>query len=220
MKIIDLSLEMRNRLDVPPSQARPITIEKVHRYPGHWQATWCSISAHTASHVDSPLHVVAGAKTIGEIPLEKVIGEAVILDLTHKGKANIEITLEDVQKFDKEIKAGDIVILRTDWGKKAFGTADYYDKSPHLSPEAARWLADKNPRTICFDFFEEYNARSKDFKPDDFVVHKIILGKGIIIVEGLTNLDQLSRKRVKFFAAPLKIMDSEAAPTRIFAIED
>lgn len=220
MKIIDLSLEIRDKLDVPPSQARPISIEKAHRYPGHWQASWCSMSAHTASHVDSPLHVVPGYKTIGEISLEKVIGEAVVLDLTHKGNPNEEITRQDLEKFEGEIKEGDIVILRTDWGKKAFGTPDYYINSPYISPDAAQWLVEQKPRTLCFDFFEEYNARLKDFKPDDFVVHKIMLGKEIIVIEGLTNLDQLSKKRVQFFAAPLKIMDAEAAPVRIFAIEE
>lgn len=219
MKIIDLSVPIYGDSQIPPSQPVKISIETVHKEPGYWQASWLSISAHLASHVDSPLHVIENSPVIGEIPLDKVIGEAVVLDFTDKDEDE-EITDKDLEKYANEIKEGDIVILRTDWGAKRFRAPDfsYWNKSPVLTPEGARWLVERKPKAVAFDFFEEYSARLKDFKPDDFIVHKIILGAGIIIIEGMVNLDKLPKRVKKFFACPLKVMASEAAPARIFAI--
>ncbi|MEW5783942.1 MAG: cyclase family protein [Bacillota bacterium] len=218
MKIIDLSLPVDNNTIVPPSQKHPIEFKPIYRSPGHWQATWMSMAAHTASHVDSPLHVIEGAETIGNVALEKVVGEAVILDLTDKGVPNGSIDAPDLAKFDGQVKEGDIVIIRTDWGAKKFGTIEYFTQSPVLTPDGARWIVNQKPSAVAFDFFEEYSARLEDFKPDDFVVHRIILGQGIIIIEGLTNLKEITTQRCQFFAAPLKIMNAEAAPARIFGI--
>lgn len=219
MKIVDLSIPVDSNTQVPPSQEREIEIETVHKEPGFWQASWLSISAHLASHVDSPLHVIDGKPKIGEIPLEKVIGEAVVLNLTDKGE-NDAIIEEDLQKFADDINEDDIVILRTDWGAERFTAKDYsyWNKSPYVTPDAAKWLVKQKPKAIAFDFFEEYSARLDDFEPDDFEMHKIILGEDIIIIEGLTNLDKLPKKVDKFFACPLKIVETEAAPARIYAI--
>ncbi len=221
MKIIDLSVPIYGDSQIPPSQPVKISIETVHKEPGYWQASWLSISAHLASHVDSPLHVIENSPVIGDISLDKVIGEAVVLDFTDKGEDE-EITDKDLEKYAGEIKEGDIVILRTDWGAKRFTASDfsYWNKSPVLTAEGARWLVKRKPKAVAFDFFEEYNARLKDFKPDDFIVHKIILGAGIIIIEGMVNLDKLPKRVKNFFACPLKVMESEAAPARIFAVMD
>ena len=221
MKIIDLSVPVYGDTQAPPAVLEKTSIKTVHKEPGHWQASWFSISAHLASHVDSPLHVIENSPTIGEIPLGKIIGEAVVLDFTDKDEDE-EITDKDLEKYVSDIKEGDIVILRTDWGAKRFAAADfsYWNKSPVLTPEGARWLVERKPKAVAFDFFEEYNARLKVFKPDDFIVHKIILGAGIIIIEGMVNLDKLPKRVKKFFACPLKIMVAEAAPARIFVIEE
>jgi arylformamidase len=221
MKIIDLSVPIYGDSQVPPSQPRKTIIETVHKEPGFWQASWLSISAHLASHVDSPLHVVENSPTIGEIPLDQVIGEAVVLDFTGKGE-NEEITDKDLEKYADDIREGDIVILRTDWGEKRFRSPDfsYWHKSPVITPQGARWLVQRRPKAVAFDFFEEYNARLKGFKPDDFVVHKILLGAGIIIIEGLVNLGKLPKRVKRFFACPLRIMVTEAAPARVFAVEE
>ncbi|MFQ6110485.1 MAG: cyclase family protein [Nitrospinota bacterium] len=219
MKIIDLSLPIFDKVPIPPGVPRQVRHTTAFKGPGHWQATWLELSAHTGTHVDSPLHVKAGAPMIGDIPLEKVIGEAVVLDVTHRGEANAQVTAEDFKKYEGQVKEGDIVIVRTDWGRKVFPRPEYYSESPYLTVEGARWLVDQKPRCICFDFFQEYNARLKEFTPDQFEVHNIMLGADIILVEGLTNLDKLSGQRVQFYAVPVKIGDSEAAPGRAFAIE-
>jgi len=218
-KVIDLSLPIDTATMSPPSQAKKVEISYSYRTPGWWQASLITLSSHTATHVDSPLHVVKGAPKIGEIGLEKLIGDAIILDLTHK-EPNTAITSKDLEKFDKKVRPNDIIILRTDWTDKKWGTDEYWNESPYLSEDGAKWLVTRKPKAVGVDFFEEYSARLKDFKPDDFVVHKIILGAGIIIIEHLTNLNKVSKERVKLYVLPLKLMISEAAPARAIAIEE
>lgn len=86
---------------------------------------------------------------------------------------------------------------------------------------AAEYLVSKKPKAVVFDCFEELGARNPSFKPEDFVMHRILLGAGIILVEGTYNVHQLTKKRYKqFVAAPIKMMEVEAAPARIFVIDD
>jgi arylformamidase len=86
---------------------------------------------------------------------------------------------------------------------------------------AGAWLAAKGPKSIGFDFFEEYCARLPDFTSEDFAMHRVILGAGIVIMEGLTNLDALpAQPRVPFYAPFYKIVGAEGAPARFFAMRE
>jgi kynurenine formamidase len=51
------------------------------------------------------------------------------------------------------------------------------------------------------------------------IMHRILLGGGIVIVEGLTNLEALRQERVFFGALPLKIDGGDGSPCRAFAME-
>ena len=218
LKIIDLSVSLRDGSHVPRGR-RLVEVKTVFKRPGFWQASWISMSAHTGSHVDSPLHVIKDAPTIGQIEIDRFVGEAVILDLTDRCMENYEITVDDLLQFENRIKENDIVILYTGWSDKNYGLQKYWDESPYITVEAAEWICAKNPKAIGFDFFQEYNARYSDFNPDDFEIHKAILGKGVIIMEHFINLGKIQNNRFQLFAVPLKIVDTEASPARFFAIE-
>lgn len=154
---------------------------------------------------------------MSEIPLEQLIGTAVVFNLPDT-QANYGITIEDLKGCGVEVQDGDIVLIRTDWSDKQWGTPEFFTESPWLMPEAASWLVESGPKAIGFDFSEEYIAgRTADFGSEDFVTHRAILGKGVIIMEGLTNLGALPSTRVDFFA-PFYKLAAEGAPARFFAI--
>jgi len=88
---------------------------------------------------------------------------------------------------------------------------------PYFPPGAAQWLVERGPKNIGFDFFEEYCARLPEFTSEDFAMHRVILGAGVVIMEGLTNLAALPRRRVEFAAPFYKIAGTEGAPARFFA---
>jgi arylformamidase len=216
---IDLSVTVNDATMSPPSTNLKVEITPHRRGPGFWQVSSTRLSLHTGAHIDSPLHVYRDGITTAEIGLDQVIGEAVVVDLSFVGPHH-GVTIDDLRRGGADqVRAGDIVLLRTDWTDKMYGRwPDYFTQSPYFPPETAEWLVARGPKSVGFDFFEEYCARLPDFTSEDFPMHRVILGAGVVIMEGLTNLGSLPRRRVEFFAPFYKIAGTEGAPARFFAV--
>ncbi len=221
-RVIDLSVTVDSTTLSPPSTNLKVEVTPHLRGPGFWQVSSVHQSLHTGAHIDSPLHVFKDGITTAEISLEQVIGQALVIDLAFAG-ANHRITVDDLRRGGADqVRTGDIVLLRTDWTDKMYGRwPDYFTQSPFFPPESAEWLVAKAPKSIGFDFFEEYCARLPAFTSEDFPMHRVILAAGIVIMEGLTNLGALpARRRVPFFGPFYKLAGVEGAPARFFAQVD
>jgi len=218
-RYIDLSVTVDDRTLSPPSTNLRLEITPHRRGPGFWQVSSVRQSLHTGAHIDSPLHVFKDGITTAEISLDQVMGEAIVVDLSFVGP-NHAITIDDLRRGGADdVRRGDIVLLRTDWTDRMYGRwPDYFVQSPWFPPESAEWLVARGAKTIGFDFFEEYCARLPDFTSEDFPMHRVILGAGVVIMEGLTNLGALPRRRVEFAAPFYKIAGTEGAPARFLAI--
>jgi kynurenine formamidase len=217
-RYIDLSVTVDDRTMSPPSTNLRLETTPHRRGPGFWQVTSVRQSLHTGAHIDSPLHVYKDGITTAEIALDQVMGEALVVDLSFVGP-NHKITVDDLRRGGADgVKQGDIVLLRTDWTDKMYGKwPDYFTQSPYFPPESAEWLVARGPKNIGFDFFEEYCARLPDFSSEDFPMHRVILGAGVVIMEGLTNLGALTARRVEFAGPFYKIAGTEGAQARFFA---
>lgn len=220
-RIIDLSVPIGEDTLSPPSVGARLELTSFHRDPGFWQASKVEMLLHTGSHVDFTKHVQEDGETAVDVSLDRVCGEAVVVDLSF-AEPNHEISVADLEEHAPEIRKGDIVLVRTDWTEKQWGNfPTYYMESPYCSPEAAQWLITKGAKAIGFDCFSEYSARLPDFTSEDFVIHKIILENGAILMQQMTNLSQLpTRGRFQFFAPFIKIKGGEGAPARFFALLD
>lgn len=218
-RYIDLSVTVTDTTMSPPSTNLRVEITPHRRGPGFWQVSSARLSLHTGAHIDSPLHVFRDGITAAEIRLDQVMGEALVVDLSFVGPDQ-GVTIDDLRRGGADqVRPGDIVLLRTDWTDKMYGTwPDYFTRSPYFPPESAEWLVARGPKAIGFDFFEEYCARLPDFTSEDFPMHRVILGAGVVILEGLTNLGALPRRRVAFAAPFYKIAGTEGAPARFFAV--
>jgi kynurenine formamidase len=217
-RLVDLSPAVPEGFKGPPSTDVGVQFD-VHVKAGYWQSAQAALSCHTGCHVESALHVIEGGEPIDAVSLERVIGSAVVLDLTpvEAGELIDAPALEEaLRASDETIAAGDIVLLRTDWAQRAIGTPRYFPESPALKVEAAQWLVDRRPKCVGCDFFEEPAARTPGWAPEDFVVHRTLLGAGIVLVEGLVNLRELPA-RCEFFAPFYKFAGIDAAPARAFA---
>jgi len=219
MRIVDLTLPIGEDTLSPPSVNLQLTLTEYHRGPGFWQASKVEMLLHTGSHVDFERHVLAGGETAADVPLERVCGPALVVDLSHVGP-NHPISVEDLKPRLPDLRAGDIVLVRTDWTEKQWGNfPTYYLESPYCQPEAAQWLVDNGAKAIGFDCFSEYCARLPDFTSEDFIIHKVILENGSILMQQMTNLSQLpTDHRFEFFAPFMKIRGAEGAPARFFAL--
>lgn len=219
MTIIDLSVPIGPATLSPPSVNLQLTLTSYHRGPGFWQASKIEMLLHTGSHVDFSKHVQADGQTAVDISLDRVFGDALVIDLSHVGP-NHEISVADMEAHAQAIQPGDIALVRTDWAEKHWGNfPTYYMESPYCSAAAAQWLVDRGAKAIGFDCFSEYCARLPDFGSEDFIIHKVILENGAILMQQMTNLSQLpTDRRVQFFAPFIKIDGAEGSPARFFAI--
>ena len=193
-KIIDLSPRVPQGFKGPPSTNVGVQFEvKTKRDRGaYWQSGQVYMSLHTGCHVESALHCFENGEAIDQISLERVIGSAVILDLTPVDERAI-IDVEDLER-----------------GRKRLGERGETMK-------AARWLVEKRPKCIGCDFFEEPAARQPGWTADQFVVHRAILGAGIPLIEGLVHLKDLP-PRCQFFAPFYHFAGIDSAPARTFAV--
>jgi arylformamidase len=224
-KIIDLSPAVAHGFKGPPSTDLGVQFEvRTRNGTGYWQSTQLDLmSLHTGTHVESALHTIEDGEAIDRVSLERVIGDAVVLDLTPTEPMRI-MDVPDLEKANEALEASgekiqqdDILLLRTDWAQSHIGTQKYFRESPGLTEEAARWMVGKGPKAIGCDFFEEPAARRAGWTAQEFVVHGAILQARIPLIEGLVNLRDLP-PRVRFFAPFYKFAGVESAPARAFAV--
>jgi kynurenine formamidase len=220
-RLVDLSPAVPEGFKGPPSTDVGVQFD-VRVKPGYWQSAQATLSCHTGCHVESALHVFEDGEPIDAVALDRVIGSAVVLDLTpvEAGEVIEPAALDRGERVLRDageaIRGGDIVLLRTDWAQRAIGTPRYFPESPALSEAAAQWLVARGPKCVGCDFFEEPAARTPGWAPEDFVVHRTLLGAGIVLVEGLVGLEQLP-PRFAFFAPFYRFAGIDAAPARAFA---
>ena len=219
MRIVDLSVPIGEATLSPPSVNLQLKMTSYHRGPGFWQASKIEMLLHTGSHVDFSKHTVEDGETAVDVALDRVFGPALVIDLSHIGP-NHEISIADMEKHAQAIQPGDIALVRTDWTEKHWGNfPTYYMESPYCAAAAAQWLVDRGARAIGFDCFSEQCARLPDFTSEDFIIHKVILENGAILMQQMTNLSQLPLgRRVEFFAPFIKIDGAEGSPARFFAL--
>ncbi len=172
-----------------------------------------SFVSHAGTHIDSPRHMFTGARAVDELSLSRLIGEAVVVDISDRNDP-ANITLSDLQAYDEVIQSGGILLLITGIYRQ-YGTSAYNENCPALSFEAARWLVEKQIASYATDA-TSIEVPGSEGNP----VHKILLADGIPIIENLANLNQISAKRVRFIALPLKLKDCDGAPCRVVVIQE
>jgi arylformamidase len=157
------------------------------------------LGSHTGTHVDAPAHFVPGGKTVDELPVGGLVGEAAVLDFSSKepGSAILEADLEE---RSAEVGEGLIVLIYTGFSKRWDDPAAVSNFT-YLSGEAAEWLVRKGVKAVGIDYLsvEKFGAESP-------VAHRALLSNGIPIIESLhENLSRLVGRRVFFVCLPIKV---------------
>lgn len=182
-----------------------------------WYAETIIAATHTGTHVDAALHKIKGGKSIDKYPLERFIGNAVIIDLYHKAP-DAEITREDIYVYDSLICPGMNVLLCTGWSEKRRPeTKDMYlYHSPWLGKAAAEYLVEKKINAVGIDHFSIGGANSNHVE----IPHDILLGAEVLIFEGLRLPKVLFEKKIWFIVAfPIIAQNAGGALVRFVAIE-
>ena len=197
----------------------------------YYSAYRYSAAEHGGTHLDSPVHFAKGRHTVDQIPLQQLIGAAVVVDVTRQCAANpdYQISVADFQSWERRngrIATGTIVLLRTGFGKyypdrkKYLGTEERGAEAvaklhfPGLDPAAARWLMqNRSIKAIGLD------TPSIDYGQSTlFESHRILFDKNIPAFENVANLEQLPLKGFSVIALPMKIKGGSGGPLRIVAL--
>jgi kynurenine formamidase len=230
-KLVDLTYAFDDKTIYWPT-AKPFEWQKESwgkSAGGYWYtAARYAASEHGGTHLDAPIHFGEGKQAADEIPVSRLVGPAIVIDISQAcaSKADYRLTTEDIAKWEKEhgvIPNDSIVLVRTGWGKfwpdkkKYLGTDAPGDVAnlhfPGLSREAAELLTQRKIDALGVDTASIDYGQSKDF-----IVHQVLCGANIYGLENVANLERLPAKGATLIALPMKIKGGTGGPARIIAL--
>jgi kynurenine formamidase len=186
---------------------------------------------HGGTHIDAPVHFAQGRWTVDQIPLDRLIGSAVVVDVTASSAANADyqVSVADFTAWEQahgQIDDGAIVLLSTGFAKRwpdartYLGTDEHGEAAvpklhfPGLHPDAARWLAEmRHVKAVGLDTASIDYGQSTLFES-----HRALYERNIPAFENLTSLDQLPPRGATVYALPIKIKGGSGGPLRAIAV--
>jgi kynurenine formamidase len=239
VEIVDLTAPLHSGtpiLQLPPPFANtvPFRLEEISRYDDRGPAWyWNDIHTgeHTGTHFDAPVHWVSGrdGDDVSEVPPERLLGPAVVLDVSDRTAEDPDFLLEidDVRAWEAThgaLPAGGWLLYRTGWDARA-DDADAFlnatDTGPHtpgVSVECARWLAEGTGLLgVGVETVGTDAGAAHGFDPP-FPCHAFLLGAGKYGLTQLRNLDRLPPTGAVLVASPLPIVGGSGSPARVLAL--
>lgn len=231
-KVVDLTYNFDEQTVYWPT-AQPFKWEKESwgKSAGGWWYTAARYSAseHGGTHVDAPIHFAEGKASMDELPLQRLIGPAIKIDIRKAcdQDRDYRLTVADIQAWEKDygpIPANTIVLVQTGWGqfwpdkKRYLGTDVKGDTAnlhfPGISKEAAEFLAnERKANGVGID------TASLDYgQTKDFIAHQVLNGANIYGLENVAFLERVPPTGATLIALPMKIKGGTGGPVRIIAL--
>jgi kynurenine formamidase len=197
----------------------------------YYAANNFATAEHGGTHIDAPVHFAKGHWSVDQIPLDRLVGDALVVDVTGAcaNQSDYRVTMDDFAAWERSngpIPAGAIVLIRTGYSKRwpdaarYLGTAERGAEAvaklhfPGLHPDAARWLAaTRKIKAVGLDTASIDYGQSTLYES-----HRILYERDIPAFENLTNLDRLPARGALIVALPMKIKGGSGAPLRAMAI--
>lgn len=201
---IDVSISLRTGLVRWPGD-QEVKIERRFSIDrgGTSNLSHMSMSAHTGTHMDAPLHFIKNGMGIDDLPLSAVIGRCRVIGIGNREA----ITVEELKRH--RIRPGERLLFKTENSARCWSTDRFVDDYVHISVEAAKMLADRKVRTVGIDYLSVGG-----YKKGGVQTHVILLKAGIWLIEGL-DLSQVEPGPHELIALPLRIREGDGAPARV-----
>jgi arylformamidase len=208
MRLIDLSQPVYH--DSPNCPAHPrVRVEVIRDHPQHgWRVELLTLASHTGSHVDAPLHKIAGGASLDDVPLENWCGRAYVADF--RGIApDATITAAMLSGKLPDDLTDAIVLVATGWGEKRARTDEWLHRSPCLSQSGAAFLVGSGVRGVGIDHYSIGGGT----EPTNEAVHTILLGSGVWVVEELRFPAEVFglRQPVRYMGLPVNFRSFSGA---------
>ncbi|MFK3619537.1 cyclase family protein [Pasteurella multocida] len=185
-----------------------------------FEATQLQVSCHAFTHMDALSHIQKGAYNILDISPDVYIGKFHVLDLSKQVTENLAITADVLDAIWPE---GDVerIIFKTCWDQhQHYNTVCFWTKSPYITEDGAKYLAEKKLKLITFDFPQDYPIRrwvdGIIEKPlSKHVTHQYLLMQGVTLVEYICNTHKITSHCVEGLMIPIAIEHADGAPCRV-----
>ncbi|MFE6922177.1 cyclase family protein [Nocardia sp. NPDC057663] len=213
MRLIDLTLPIHTGMPVFPGDPEVLLEPALRVSTDGVNVLRVHLGSQSGTHVDAPAHLDDSLPTLDELPLERFIGPAQIVDarsVPARGAIGVDL-------FDIDLAPGSVVLIATGWSSH-WGTVDYLTH-PYLEPDAAQTLVDAGIRTVGIDAPSIDPSEADDL---DLPAHRILCGAHAVIAENLTGLDQLvsaqaAGESIEVSLFPLRLTGADGAPIRAVA---
>jgi kynurenine formamidase len=224
-KVVDLTYAIRAGLPAWPGDTRTFeaTVIGEPQRDGYFSRSFWMLE-HYGTHMDAPAHFPPGKDTVDEIPASKLVGPAVVIDVTAEAAKNPDyrLTTARIEEWERRhgtIPRGAIVLLRTGWAARWPDEARYRNEdakgvmhTPGYSVEAAKLLIQRGVNGLGIDTLSIDYGESKTYE-----VHRTALPAGLYQLENLANLDALPATGAWIVAAPIKLEGGSGGPCRVLA---
>jgi len=202
MRVIDISVPNGPSQHVYPGDPVP----RVERNKAILAGDVCNLSlltmgSHTGTHVDAPYHFIDDGPRLGEVALDRMVGEALVADLRGRPAVDADALAHTA------LRSGDILLCLTD-NSARWAAPDFQRDFTYVTPDAADLLVERGVRAVGIDYLS-----IEQFGSSDFAVHHRLLGAGVFIIEGL-DLRGVEPGRYTLVCLPLKFPDLDGAPAR------
>jgi arylformamidase len=208
MHIYDISVPISESLPLWPGDPLLRIPQPSHLGKGDGVTlTRLDMGAHTGTHVDAPSHFFPGGATMDEVDLDLLVGQALVVHVPDADALSAAVFEE------LSIPSGsERILFRTRnsdlWAR---GERDFQEDFVAISEDGARWLVEHGVRLVGVDYL------SVGAFSDPVGTHEILLGAGVLAVEGL-DLSGVEAGTYQLVCLPLRIQGSEAAPARAILI--
>ncbi len=180
-----------------------------------WNAKTLTIYSHAGTHIDAPHHFGVSDLTIEKYDPIELMGKAHIIDVPIY-EANQLIQLNDVVTQLDNFTNRDSILIRTNWSKK-YDQIRFKKDLPRISEDLAIWCSNNKVKLLGV---EPPSVADVADITEVTLIHRILFQGGVIIIEGLKNLDKIMSKEVFLIAMPLKIKNGDGSPARVIAFEE
>jgi arylformamidase len=207
-RIVDLTHTL-----IPGKEQYMLDVARKGERPGKEGDVFSSVYlwSHVGTHVEAPLHFLSDGGDTASLPVDKLIGPAIVLDFRGK-EVNEAITLSEIKAAGK-VEVGDRVLIMA--GRHtSYRTPQSHDR-PYVTEEAVRWLVEDRQIQCLGTDSSGFEVRGVDHQPN----HRILTGAGVPVIECLNNLVALRKNRIYLIALPIPVQGLDASPVRAIAIE-
>jgi arylformamidase len=200
---IDISVPLRSGMVHWPDNP-PVRIERMLDMERGDVANVSKISlgSHTGTHMDAPIHFVRAGEGIDRLPLDATIGRARLIEIQDP------VSIKPDELSQHGIGRGERVLFKTRNSSLGWWTQDLIEDYVYVSQEAARYLANREVRSVGVDYL-----CVSGFRRDGVETHQVLLGTGIWFIEGL-DVGRVEPGEYELICLPLKVEDGDGAPAR------